>query len=276
MTYLVGRRVTLSTEVRNLAGALADTTMALTMTKPDGTTLTPAPTITHPSLGVYSADVTLDTPGDWLRLWTGTGAVEVTDVDQLHVIAAALRIVGLAEVKEHGNITSASSDAELLDFIGTAQQMIESLVGATVPRTVTEIRHQGNPLRSRAHGPAVLWLNEGPILSVTSVTEYGALVDPSLYLVDVNDATITRKDCRSWYGDQVFPFTVVYRVGRVPIDEGIRWAAKELTISLWRSTQTQRGGAGRGGDTPATPTGYGMPNRVREALEPFLLIPAVS
>jgi hypothetical protein len=132
MTYVVGQRANLRTTITDATSALTDATVVLTVTAPDGTVSTPA--VNHPSTGTYNADVTFDQPGDWLRVWSTTGAVVSSNVDQVHVIAPTLRIVGLAEVKEHGNITSTNSDSELLDFIGTAQQMIEDLVGPTVPR----------------------------------------------------------------------------------------------------------------------------------------------
>lgn len=264
MTYVQGQRARLSTTVLDVTGAPASATTVLTMTSPAGIVSTP--TVVNAGTGSYYADVTFDEPGDWLRVWSTSGAVVSTDADQIHVIAPTLRIVGLAEVKEHGNITRTDSDRELLDFIGTAQQIIESLVGVTVPQTVTETVYDASQ---------VLWLHYSPVLSVTSVTEYGTPVDPSLYTVDLFTGTITRTDRRNWYGAATSAVTYVYRAGRTPIPEGIRWAAKELTISLWRSTQAQRGGRGRG-ETPDTPTGYALPNRVKEALEPFLLLPVVG
>lgn len=265
MTYVLGQRVSLRTTVTDAAGVATDATTVLTVTAPDGTVTTPA--VTHPGTGLYSADVTFNQAGDWLRVWSTSGAIVSTDVDQIHVISPTLRIVGLAEVKEHGNITTTANDRELLDFIGTSQQMIESLVGTTVPQTFTETQYTsaGN-----------VWLRHSPVLSVTSVTEFGGVVDPGLYIVDADAGVITRTDGRDWYGATTSALTTVYRAGRAPIPEGIRWAAKELTVSLWRSTQAQRGGRSRGSDAPETPTGYALPNRVREALEPYLLVPVVA
>lgn len=257
MTYFLGQRATLRTEIRNEAGILADATVTLTVTAPDGTVSTPA--VAHDGTGQYSAEVTFSQAGDWLRVWTSTGAVVTTDADQVHVIAAALRIVGLAEVKEHGNLTSNVNDRELLDFIGTAQQMIESEVGVTVPRTVTETVYVGGPL---------LLLAETPVISVQSITEYGSTVDPSLYVLDANAGAIRRADGRNWAATSSTPLTWTYRAGRAPIPEAIRWAGKELTIHLWRSTQAQRGGRGRG-EASETAAAFGLPNRVRDALIPY-------
>lgn len=266
MTYVQGQRATLKTTVTDESGNPADATVVLTITAPDGTISTP--TVNHDGTGQYSAAVTFNQVGDWLRVWTASGTIVAPTFDQIHVIAPTLRIVGLAEVKEHGNITSSASDGELLDFIGTAQQMIEELVGVTVPQTITETTY--------ACSGAIL-LDKGPVLSVQSITEYGAAVDPSLYAVDLATGAIERTDCRSWHGSSTWPLGVIYRAGRNPIPEAIRWAGKEQTIHLWRSTQAQRGGRARGdiGDA-AVAAGFGMPNRVRDALIPFLLAPVVA
>lgn len=175
-------------------------------------------------------------------------------------------VVTLTEVKEHGNITSTASDTELEDFIGTAQQMVEDLVGPTVPQTVTQTWYGGQ---------SSLSLSRLPVLSVESVTEYGSAVDSGLYVVDPVIGEVFRADGRGWYGRRDMPVVVAYTAGRDPVPAAIRWGIKELAIHLWRSTQTQRGGRARG-DVADLPAGYGLPNRVREALAPFLLVPAVG
>lgn len=264
MTYFLGQRATLRTEIRNEAGQLANATVTLTVTAPDGTVSTPI--VANDGTGLYSAQVTFDQVGDWLRVWSATGAVVTTDADQVHVIATALRIVGLAEVKEHGNITSTANDRELLDFIGTAQQMIEAEVGVTVPRTVTETIYDSSE---------TLLLSATPVLSVQQVTEYGATVDPSAYVVNSVTGEILRTDGRCWAASTTYPTAWTYRAGRTPIPEAIRWAAKELAIHLWRSTQAQRGGRSRG-EGVETAAAYGLPNRVRDALIPYLRAATVA
>lgn len=265
MTYFAGQLVRLTTSIVGVGTAPA---MSLTITAPDATVTTPSAgsAVPNGTGWTWTADVAAGQLGDFLYVWAASGSYAGVDSGQFHVIAPSLRIVGLAEVKEHGNITSTASDRELLDFIGTSQQLIEQLVGATVPQTVTETVYCAG---------VYLELRSAPVLSVTSVTEYGLTVDPGLYVVDTQAGTVRRTDGRRWYGASGTPVTYVYRAGRTPIPEGIRWAAKELTIALWRSTQAQRGGRGRG-DGPDTPTGYALPNRVVEALAPFLLAPSVG
>lgn len=273
MTYHVGQMVQLTT---SLVGSGTAPTMTLAVTKPDGTTVAPnvvGPTVTANGWS-WIANTTADQVGDWLYVFTASGSFVGVDASQFHVIAAGLRIVGLDEVKEHGNITSTASDRELLDFIGTSQQIIEQLVGPTVPTTITGERH-------RATGTTI-WLDRAPVLSVTAVQEYSGTAPLTALIAGewALDAASGRLDRTTlsgypsyWLGTEV---VVTYRPGRTPIPEAIRWAAKEQTIHLWRSTQAQRGGRARGDTEVTSAAPFGVPNRVRDALAPYLLLPAVA
>ncbi|MEE3918194.1 hypothetical protein V2I01_04855 [Micromonospora sp. BRA006-A] len=77
MSYLLGQRDTLRLEVRDEQGNLSNADVALTLTKPDGTTASPA--VDNPLFGVYTAQVTYDQAGDWLRVWQVSGAVVAVD-----------------------------------------------------------------------------------------------------------------------------------------------------------------------------------------------------
>ena len=52
------------------------------VTKPDGTTLSSAPQVTHPSTGVYKIVVNLDMKGTWRITWTFTDADDRAFVDK--------------------------------------------------------------------------------------------------------------------------------------------------------------------------------------------------
>lgn len=173
--------------------------------------------------------------------------------------------VPLIDVKLHLNITNTANDAELLGFIETAQEILRPLVGPVEPETVTENFYR--------NGSA--FLSRGPVLSTTSVTEYGATVSSSLYALDGDE--LIRLDGRSWYGSVSSPLAVVYQIGRAygSLPAALAWAIKEQTAHLWRTTQSQRGGRARG-EEQAVPIGYALPNRVREAIAPYLLLPAVG
>lgn len=177
-----------------------------------------------------------------------------------------MAVVSIEEVKQHLNITGTASDAELPVFIDTAQQIVEDLVGPVEPTIVTQTMYSGG----------VVSLNESPVISITTVTEYGVTVSPSLYVADLTDGSLVRLDGRRWYAAPSSPLVVVYQAGRTMLPAALKWAIMEEAAHLWRATQSQRGGRARGSDIPDAPTGYALPNRVREVIEPFLLLPAVG
>lgn len=80
--YIVGQVIVLSDVITNPFSTptpnapVDDSTDAVTVYKPDGTTVTPA--VTHGATGNYSAQITLDQPLWWEYVWrsttTGAGA----------------------------------------------------------------------------------------------------------------------------------------------------------------------------------------------------------
>lgn len=74
MIYDVGDGVQLRREVRDADRTLVAATVAIVVTKPDGTTITP--TVTATSTGIYdAATFTVDQSGLWRFTWTTSGAV---------------------------------------------------------------------------------------------------------------------------------------------------------------------------------------------------------
>lgn len=173
-----------------------------------------------------------------------------------------MAVVTIEEVKRHGNITADSADAELVAFVATAQAMVEHETGPAEAVAVTETHRAGQ---------CTIWLRRPPVLTVTSITEYGLVLSPTFYTADLTSGRIARTGSTFGGTDVV----VVYVAGRDPVPEGIRWAVMELTIHLWRSTQAQRGGRGRGED-PVAPAAFGLPHRVAHAIVPYRRAPAVA
>lgn len=174
--------------------------------------------------------------------------------------------VTLDEVKRHLNITTTDNDDELPGFIETAQEMIEGYVGPVVPRTFTEIAYASRPLS----------LTRQPVQSITSIVEYGATVNTGLYVLDTATGGVVRLDGRGWQASAAYPLTVTYVAGHDPLPANIKWGILELTMHLWRSSQTQRGGRSRSDGEAPNGAPFGIPNRVMEAIERYLLIPAVG
>ena len=280
--YDVGDRVHVSTTVTaGATGAPTDATIALTITKPDNTTSTPTPT--HDGLGLYSADIDVTLPGNWLVHWVASGAAVGVDDQQFYVQPAGFRIVSLTDAKNHINKTMVytGDDNELRGFIDTAGELVESLAGPTINRTVTEY-HDGT-------GRSEIFLGQWPAVSVTSVvetwpggsnytlnqmTDLGAAGTGYDFTFDRQVGSITRRSGPSL--TRCFPaglanVKIVYVAGRVqPWPPSIRLAALEEIGYLWRVTQAGRGGGRPSGllaEATVDVPGFGaVPVRVKSLL----------
>ena len=72
--YLPGQKVRISASFTNSAGTEADPSdVILTVKAPTGVTSTP--TVSRDSTGIYHADVTLNSAGQWHYRWTGSGVI---------------------------------------------------------------------------------------------------------------------------------------------------------------------------------------------------------
>jgi len=278
--YDVGDRVNVSTlvTVNNVA---TDATMAIAVTKPDNT-IPAAPTINHPGVGQYNADIDVDQAGNWLARWVATGTAKAADEQQFYVQPQGFRIVSLTDAKAHINKTGTytGDDNELRGFIDAAGELVDVLAGPTVNRTVVEYHS----------GPAQeIFLNQWPVVSVTSVIEtwpggpnytLNQLADLGAggstgydFTFDAEVASITRR-VQSW--TYAFPpgtnnIKVTYVQGRrQPWPARIRMGALDEISYLWRTSQTGRG-AGRPSGIAAEPlvdvAGFGaVPVRVVQLL----------
>jgi hypothetical protein len=82
----VGDRPRLTYTLRGPDGALVDATVAVAVTRPDGTAVTP-PSVIHDGLGQYHADVTVDVDGVWRWTWTASGAAVDAEEGAVYVAA---------------------------------------------------------------------------------------------------------------------------------------------------------------------------------------------
>jgi hypothetical protein len=75
-SYINGQIMSVIAQIKDRNGQLVDaTTVTITWTRPDATTA--APSVTHDSLGIYHADVTLNQVGTWSYASVSTGNVSV-------------------------------------------------------------------------------------------------------------------------------------------------------------------------------------------------------
>jgi hypothetical protein len=162
-------------EVRDANGALVNAaSMTFTFTLPDLTTTTsPAPA--NPSTGRYTHDLVTTQQGlhRFRAVSTGPAAVYA---DLFHVLdlTNAAAFINLATVKKQLNIPPAdtSQDEELRDYLASACEVVEGIVGVVTKRTFVE-KHSG--------GVPSLVLRHEPVVSIVAVTENGQTVEPSGY-----------------------------------------------------------------------------------------------
>jgi hypothetical protein len=138
-----------------------------------------------------------------------------------------------------------------------------------VRRTVTNERHPGSV--------GVVYLDEAPVLSVTSVVPVAGGTPVTVGLLDVENSS-----GRVTYADGVtrFPWGEhfwTYTAGRVVVPAGLQLAALNYVRGSW---ETQRGAARLPmavGDEPVAMPGMGLVFwRLEQDLKPFLRAPGVA
>lgn len=291
LIYFLGQDVGLSATVVDNAGSPAPgpLSVALTVTDPSGVTSSPA--ASSAGGGRYVAVVpSVSAAGVWTYRWAATG-VGFVDEGQFQVRPMGVeQVVDLASVKAHLNITTVNlaRDAELQGFILAAGEMARDIVGPLLPEQHTEFFDGGRS------GIVPDWL---PLASVQSVTEFYGLSQFPLteqpldaqssafgFTVDYATGQITRRT----FGGAPARFAigaknikVVYTAvlsGAIPWT--VRLGALELIRHLW--SLTQQGGLQRVGMSSAdvesgrVPTGFALPQRVRELWQPCKRPPGIA
>jgi hypothetical protein len=266
VSYTIGQQAVLTTSVK-VGDVPTNATMALTVTAPDGTVS--HPTISQTGTGEYSATVTLDQASIWTYEWTSSGAAVGTDDGVFYVTTSAARIISLKELKLHLNKDPdlTIDDGELADVLDAAQDMITDRIGPVIPTIYTD-RFSG--------GRAAVALSRRPVISVTSVFENVNTGSPTAvastgYGLDGATGILTRLSTAGapvWWSGGFSSVAVTYTVGRSPVPQNIRLAAKELAAHLWRNSQIGRARRQRSSadDESSAGLGYSMPYRVRELL----------
>lgn len=268
MSYTLGQQALLTTLVTDTTTGLpTNATMALTVTRPDGTTLVSGVglTIANPTTGTYTCSVPTTQVGTYLYLWSASGAAIGVDDGQFDVLAITRRISSLADVKLHLNKNNTADDVELQDFADAAQSVVQREIGDVVPTSYTELL----PL----DGPNIV-LSRRPIISVTTVqvrtlSSPFTTVDPTAYLLHPTTGII--EHLSSWFIGTNAQVTYIAGLSG-PVPPNVRLGHLELTAHLWRNSQMGRNrrvrGTGPEDDTATVALGFSLPNRVRELLGP--------
>lgn len=201
-------------------------------------------------------------------------------------------IVDLTDTLAHLNMAMpADAGAKVQTYIDACTVVVEDVVGPVIPVQITEI-HSG--------GDTSIWLRRRPVLSVVSITELigmtaytlteqpvGQAVDNFGYSID--DA-VNGKIVRRSAASTPFPFygntgniTVVYMAGRDTVPANIKFGLLELLRLAWQYGQQGNrppfgalSAAGAAEESSVTPTGFLVPNRVKEFLQPSLDLPVFA
>ena len=252
------------------------TAVTLTITLPDGTTVTP--TVTNPATGTYTVTggyYTVQT-GRHEVFWSATGTNACDFEDSFFVQPRHQLIISLAEARSSLRLPAGQTvdDEDLRSLIGAATVVMEDLCGPIVSRACDET-HDGGHLTVR--------LLQAPIISVTAVKEsYGAgytraLTEQALdgatfdafgYTVDKDDGVLTRR-----MSGVAGPFMngrrnihVTYTAGRSVVRSNLIRATRRLVRFMWQQEmqgQRPNGQAPEQVATSTTPSGYLVPNAVK-------------
>jgi hypothetical protein len=237
MAYNLGGIVRLTYTVKDDTGALTNPSAAtLTITQPDGTlaagiVVDITPTVT----GQLVHDFAPTQAGLHSVRWSTTGPTTAED-DTFVAEAAGGMLVSVDEAIAHlratTTITSAPDREQVQWLCLVATDAIErDLDRILVRRAVTEV-HNGSQ--------HAIILRHTPVISVTSVTESGVLVDPSGYLLDPATGFLYRGTTsyanRFAWGYQ--NISVTYVAGYANPPRVARLAALNLVQSLYQQSQT--------------------------------------
>jgi hypothetical protein len=252
---------------------LADAgTVVLTLTLPDGSTVTP--TVNHPGTGSYNAVYIAAQAGQYLINWVATGANSCTlsDVRQVQASNPGM-MISLYEARRGLGFQSGNtaSDEDLRTFIAAATPIMEDLIGPVNTHVET---YDG--------GSTQIGLLYPPVMSVTTVIESAgsnyqrtltlqnlfttSSTDAYGYTVDLTTGVLTRRAA-----GVAVPFLrglrniqVTYIAGRVMAGNHLL-ACRRLVKHLWQSEQQNYSpGLTSPEAIGLTPSGFAVPRAVIE------------
>lgn len=198
--------------------------------------------------------------------------------------AVATPIVTVTQAKVQLNITTETFDSKLTDFVAAASQMIVNRIGPVAGSPTVDEWHDGG-------STDILLYDEGPVQSITSVTESlgsvvytlqqitldsGSVTTPFGFTVDLDLGLLVRRAA-----GVAIPFAegeanihITFVAGYVTTPPDITQATLLLIQHMW---ETQRGVVGRPGSGPMEMSGtaYTFPNRVMEILSPYI-VPGIA
>lgn len=261
MAFDLGDLVPLTVTVKDAAGVATNaSTVVLTVTLPDGTTV--APSVANPPAvtGVYVCDYATTVAGRHSARWVSTGP-SAAYLDAFDVRPAdAPYIVSLRDAKAHLKITDTSTDEELRGFIEDATGVVERhLNKAVVRRSFTE---------EQCASCGFFTIDKIPALSLTTVASVDGTKTWDVSKLHVDPAGIVTASSGTALAG---PIAVTYIAGMPLIPSHYTRAAKIIIQHLWE-TQRPSGGTLRPnlpdsmGTVNRSGMGFAIPNRALELL----------
>jgi hypothetical protein len=268
----LGDTAFLAFTVTSTADRKVDATVVLTITKPDGTTVTPS--VDHDAVGEYSVSYVPTVEGRHVIRWTATGTATKARTDILNVRPAApAAILSLAEAREHINFADVDEgvdDEELREFVEAASRVVERHLGQVVARrSFTEQR------KIRPSCSAQVILTNTPVFDITTVASVDGsrTWDPDDLDWSPRTGTVTVREGNLFSGR----INITYVAGEQHIPEnwakacgiicGHLWETQRL-VTLGRQPSRLWGLAQTSDEGIMTPrgTGYAIPHRAVELL----------
>lgn len=285
--YDLGDSVALAIQVTDPAGALIDATSAVvTITRPDGTTI--SPTVDHTATGKYQASIVATGGGRYVARWVTTGPdhayTEIFDVASVEAGLISLRDARTALRLAAGNT---SSDEDLRTWIAAATPVIEDIVGPVIAQQHTDTFDGGGPTIHLPRSPLT-----AATITVTEAVGGGivrTLAEQNLtaghaatygFSVDRGTGLVTRR-CLGQvarFAPGARNITIVCTAGRDVVPPNVRLATMELVRHWWQlSQQGHRPSFGAAGDDPEwVPSGFAVPRRVIEICAGERAVPGIA
>lgn len=271
-SYDLGDKVYLTWNTVDSSGSAVNPgTVTLNITLPDASTV--SVTTSTSTTGTYTASYLPTQVGRHILAWsaTGTWPQAFSDIFEVRDISD-IGIVGYDEVLEYLNIPAASaSENEVRRFIDASTDLAENYVGQVLGRrTFTNELYDGGTEFIRIRNPKAI--------SITSVTENGASVPASNYVLDYTGQRLYRIGSGTLYATNSYGYwtagmnnvSITYVAGYVNPPMSAKQGVLEIIRHLW---QTQRGSMNvmnrqANGDELYPTATYSLPRRAMELLDP--------
>jgi hypothetical protein len=244
MSYALGSIVPLSITVKDSAGTLTNATVALAITLPDLSVVSPS--VSTSGTGLYYVDYPSVQVGRHRLTWTISGTVTATYSDVFEVDATAIQpICSLADIKAHLNTPAATTtnDAELLNMALAISDAVEAYLGYPIrQRTVTELYDGGEQALALRTTPCPCTVcQQYSTLTITTVVENGVTLTPVTdFIVDTRRGMLRRGAYGygwCWLFLKAQGISVTYTTGYAATPPWARQAFLRAIANSWQRTQ---------------------------------------